>query len=115
MLELMAPILKALALTVLIEVPAAWLLGVRDRVDLALTALINCVTNPIVNFLLLVVNLFAPGGGAARIAVIAVLEIGAVVSEGLFYRRSLAYRKLHPMLLSLILNGLSFGLGLLIL
>lgn len=93
----------SLALTLLIELPVAWLWGLRGR-DLILAALVNVLTNPAVVLL----HQFFPAWGATL-----VLEAGAVLVEGWYYQR-FGQSARCPWLLSLSANALSFGLGLLI-
>lgn len=93
----------SLALTLVIEGAAAALWGLRGR-DLLLCALVNLLTNPAVVLL----HLLFPSPW-----VTAVLELAAVAVEALYYRRY-GERVRRPWVFSLIANGASFGLGLLI-
>ena len=101
-------LLVSLALTLAIEVPAAWLLGLRTRHMLGLAVLVNCLTNPLVVYLYW---LLAPAVSGA--AVWLPLEAAAVLTEGALYRVCGAPVR-HPFLFSLLLNALSYGLGVLI-
>lgn len=102
-------LLISLVLTVLIECPIGFALGMRKPGDVANMFLINAVTNPIVVYTSFVCSLLLGRTGA--IAVLAALEVGALVSEGLFYRKVNGKKKINPFLLSLILNGCSFAAG----
>jgi hypothetical protein len=94
----------SLALTLAIELPLAFLLGVRKGLDLLCVFLVNVVTNPA---LVLILNLVSMKG-IPPWYLIAVLELGAVAIESLFYHKCLSRCPLHPLLLSLILNGISY-------
>ena len=93
----------SLALTLAIEGAAALLWGLRGR-DLLLCALVNLLTNPAVVLL----HLLFPAPW-----VTAALELAAVAVEALYYRRYGEHIR-RPWVFSLLANGASFGLGLLI-
>lgn len=94
----------SLGLTLLIELPLALLLGLRKGLDLICVALVNVVTNPSVVLILNLVSL----RGTPPWYLIAGLELAAVAVEALFYRKCLSRCPLHPLLFSLILNGISY-------
>lgn len=93
----------SLGLTLLFELPVAWVWGLRGR-DLTLAVLVNVLTNPAVVLL----HQFFPAWGATL-----ALEVGAVLVEGWYYQR-FGLHTPRPWLLSLSANALSFGAGLLI-
>lgn len=94
----------SLGLTLLIEIPLGFLLGIRKGIDLLCVVLVNVVTNP---SLVLILNLSSLRG-IPPWYLIAILELAAVAVEALFYRKCLSRCPLHPLLLSLILNGISY-------
>ncbi len=94
----------SLALTLAIELPLAFLLGIRKGMDFLCVVLVNVVTNP---SLVLILNLFTLWG-VPPWYLIAGLEVAAVTVEALFYRKCLSRCPIHPLLLSLILNGISY-------
>ena len=99
----------SLALTLIIELGFALLCRRRGRA-LALVALVNVFTNPLVVEAALLWRYYALPGYAAAVAV---LELLAVWVEGLFYRKSrLGFSR--PYVFSMAANALSFGLGLLL-
>lgn len=105
-------ILLSLGLTLLLELPAAWLLGLRKKEDLLLVALVNIFTNPLV---VLTLNLYVRFAGfPPPWTLILPLEIFAVTAEWLIYRKGLSHAPLSPFVLSLILNGISYFGGLLL-
>lgn len=95
MLEIFA---LSLALTLLFELPVAWLWGLRGRQLVTILAA-NVMTNP----LAVALHLW----GIPQVPI----EIGVVLAEGLAY--SLHFEKC-PWLLALVSNALSWGLGLIL-
>jgi len=104
------PYLFALGLTAAVELALAALLGVRGVWDFLLILGANLLTNPPVNLLAELARTAAPRW---TVPAVILLEAGAVLGEWAVYRRLLDRGKLPPLLLSLILNGASFGAGLL--
>ena len=93
----------SLGLTLILELALALVWGLRGR-DLALCALVNVLTNPVV---VLLHTLFPAG------EVVLCLEAGAVLVEGAYYARYGA-RVPRPWLFSLCANLWSYSMGLLI-
>lgn len=97
----------SLALTVVIEGAAALLWGLRDRRELALTALVNCLTNPAAVLLRhAALGLWHWSG----LWTVLLLETAAVAAEWRCYRAfSLQLRR--PLVFALTANAASFGAG----
>lgn len=89
----------SLALTLLIELPLAYAWGLRRR-ELVTVLAANVMTNPLAVALHLT--------GLPQLPI----ELGVVLAEGFAY--SLHFEK-RPWRLSLVSNGLSWGLGLILL
>lgn len=87
----------SLGLTLLLELPIAYLWGLRGR-QLLTVAAANVMTNPLAVALYLI--------GSPQIPI----ELGVVIAEGFAY--SLHFDK-RPWLLALVSNALSWGIGLL--
>ena len=85
-------------LTLLIELPVCCLWGLRTREKLELAFLVNLLTNPAAVWL-------HTSAGIPQVPV----EILVVIIECYVYRQ---FKIKHPFLLSLLANGLSWGLGL---
>ena len=103
-----------LALTRTVELTLAFVMKIRSRRELAVIALANVLTNPVVNYCYYwAIYLFGSRSGYT-ILVIAALEIAAVVTEYLIYRPLLSFQRFGKLKLSLLLNGASFAAGLLI-
>lgn len=101
-------LLCALLLTEAIELPVARLCGVKGR-DLLFVVLANVMTNPAVNVLYAAATVFTK---LPMVAVLAALEIAAVVAEWIVYRYATGAKR--PFLVSLVCNAASFGAGLLL-
>lgn len=108
---------EALALTLVIELTIALMLKVRNKYDILFIALINCVTNPLINVIYAGILLFFRIEAYSLISyvVVFVLEIVVWLTEALFFKKMLEYKRMPGMLLSLILNASSFFIGLIIL
>ena len=84
-------------LTLLIEFPVCYLMGLRSRDQLELVFLVNLLTNPAAVWL-------HTSAGIPQIPV----EILVVITEYYVYRQ---FQEAHPLRLSLLANGISWGLG----
>lgn len=104
-------LLLSLSLTLVIELGAALLCGVRARRDFLLIFLVNVLTNPP---LVLTLDLFYLAKGMPPWYLIAALELTAVGVEGLLFYRRLQYNCMPPFCMSLLLNAISFLGGLLL-
>ena len=106
------PLLFCLLLAIVIETATAFLLGVRTRRDLRLVAYVNCITNPTVVYIMLWV-LLLHSRTIYWLAVI-VLELTVVWAEYKLYKKFLENARISPLLLSVICNVVSYGVGVLI-
>lgn len=88
----------SLGLTLLLEVPFAWVWGLRSRHNLTVAVLANGLTNPAV---VLLHGLGAP---------VLPLEAAAVAVEALYYR-ACGESVRCPLLLALCANGWSYSIG----
>ena len=87
-------------LTLLIEFPVCYAMGLRKRDQLELVFLVNLLTNPAAVWL-------HTSAGIPQIPV----EILVVIIEYYVYHQ---FRQAHPLRLSLLANGISWGLGILL-
>ena len=85
-------------LTLLIELPVCYLLGLKSRDQLELVFLVNLLTNPAAVWL-------HSSAGIPQIPI----EVLVVIIECYVYHQ---FRQPHPLRLSLLANGISWGLGL---
>ena len=100
---------RCLILTIIIEEEISLLFKVKNKKDLLNVVLVNVLTNPLV--VSLPIFMLFRYGLLAKYISLAVLEILAVIVEGLIYSKVLEYRKINPYLLSLILNSCSYLVG----
>ena len=114
MSDILLPLIFSLVLTLAVELPLALLLKVRRVKDLLVIALVNILTNPVVNFCYYAAILLFSEYSVITYIILAVLEIAAVIVEFLFYRRLLSYDRIGKLKLSIILNSASFLAGLLL-
>lgn len=108
MMLLKMHLLRPLFMTLLIELGLAAFFGVRSRKGLIGVGLINCITNPLVNVILLCMRFYLPYVWSVR--AIPLLEGIVVVGEAVLFRYCLENIR-FPLLFSLGLNGASFFLG----
>ena len=103
--------IKCLICTIIIEVFVAFIIGLRKK-DIIYVILVNIMTNPlVVSFPILMLVRF---GINERYISLVILEILALISEGFVYKKVLTYKKLNPYLISIILNVLSYCIGIVI-
>lgn len=100
---------RAVILTVIIEICASLIIGIRNKKDLLNIILVNIMTNPLVNSITIFLNFYF--GIFSRNVGLIILEILAVISEGFVYKKYLKFNKINPYVLSLILNGFSYFIG----
>ena len=100
---------RALLITIILELVIAIIIGIKDKKDLLNVVLANAITNPFVTLVPIIVNL--KYGYVARNIVFYVLEVLVVFIEGFIYKKVLKFKKLNYLLISLILNIASFGIG----
>ena len=99
-----------LFLTLIIEVPVAFLLGVRKPRDVETVMLTNVVSNPVFVTTVFLLLHFHIINGTFNI-VILFLEIVVSVAEGFVYRRFIREGKINPFVLSFLANACSFAVG----
>ena len=107
-------LLTALALTEAVELPLAALLGLRTRRALTTVALINLLTNPVLNYLGWVLARFGDGAAApaTAIPVLVAAEAVVVLIEWRLLLWVLGGASRRMLLVSLALNTASAGAGL---
>jgi hypothetical protein len=103
--------LLALLLTVVIEAGVAWLFGLRTTRSQLAVAMINVMTNPLLNLLLL---LLAWLGVPVTLPLVALLEVPVVLAEWGLLVYVFAGTKGRRLALSVAANAASFLSGVLI-
>ena len=101
--------IKCLLCTIIIECIIGFIIGVRNKKDFLNIILVNIVTNPIVVSVPIYVMINYDYN--ARYTTLYILEVLAVIVEGLIYSKVLKYKKINPFLISLILNLGSYFIG----
>ena len=107
---LLSSLAISLLATLVLEAGFFWLTGKRNKRDFLLLVLVNLVTNPVVVLLLYLTYWFT---NLNYIAVTVVLELSAVLVEGLYYKKFGQEFK-RPFLFSLGANAFSYGIGLIV-
>lgn len=102
----------SLVSTIVIEILVSLIIGIRDRKDILNVFLVNILTNPLVVSISYLVNLRY--GLIRKNIVLVFLELSAVLIEGFIYKRVLEYKKINGYLTSLLLNIVSYSLGIII-
>lgn len=102
-------LIRCLLLTIVIELIVALILSVRDKKDIINIILVNVITNPVV--VMTQTLLYVKFGSSIELIGIIILEILVVLVEGLIYKKVLDFKKINPLLLSLLLNASSFFIG----
>ena len=105
-------LLRSLLLTLVIELFLAAALKMHSGKDLLIVALANILTNPIVNYCYYWAIYFFSAYSIYTILILLALEVFAVFTEYLIFKRLLSYDRIGKLKLSLILNGVSFMIGL---
>lgn len=106
--------LRNLLLTIIIELGIAILLGIREKKDILNIIVINCITNPILNYIMMVV-LYLTSNNLIIYSLLFLFEIIVIIIEYLFYRKKLLFKNINLLLLSIILNISSVIVGFIIL
>ena len=92
----------SLLLTLLLELPAVWVMGLRQRKTILLGILVNLLTNPAAVYLHLI--------GIPQIPIeIVVITVEAVVYG--WFSRDENWRIPHPVRLAVIANLISWSIG----
>ncbi|MBQ6559602.1 MAG: hypothetical protein IJL85_02105 [Erysipelotrichaceae bacterium] len=102
--------LKPLLLTILFEMIAAYIMGLRTKKELLLTILVNIITNPLLVYFSLIL-MYHLGIKTGTILTYAILEPLVIYVEYLIYISCLSDR--NCLFLSIVLNLVSIIGGLL--
>lgn len=101
---------RSLMMTLVLELLFCVIVKVRGKKDLFLAVLVNVLTNPFVVLTFYLTRFYTDWN---RVLVVGVLEMGAVIAEGICYQKFGARIK-HPYLLSIGANVFSYSTGLLL-
>ena len=113
MIKLVLQMFINLVLTIFIELGISLLLGIRKRNDINNIIYINCITNIVLNYIINILSIIFYKNIFIVYVILGILEILVIFIEYIYYKNNLKY-KINPLLLSIILNTLSFTIGLFI-
>jgi len=112
MANLVIIVFLCFAMTVVIESGVAFALGYRSHRDLKCVFLVNVITNPALNFILIAHNIFM--GKSPSELLIFVLEALIVIIEWRLLAKATNHGSKKMFLLSLAMNSASYLIGLLL-
>lgn len=102
-------LIVSLLVTIIIELIVARLFGFRKKHELLVVVLINLITNPVLNYLILLKNYTATNYQTEALSpFVVVLEIIIVIIEWLLLRFALNNKSTKLFLFSLVANACSF-------
>jgi len=105
-MELIKALLISLIATIALEALVFYASGKHDRKDLLLLVMVNIVTNPAVVLL----YWFASDAGLNLALTTLVLEAGAIITEGCYYKRYGRHFP-RPFRFSIVANVFSYSIG----
>lgn len=112
-INILIQMLCNLSLTIIIELGIALLLGIKEKKDILNLIVINCITNPILNYIMMVV-VYLTSNNVIIYFLFFLFEIMVIDLEYRFYKKKLVFKKISLLLLSIMLNISSLILGLII-
>ena len=112
MIEFLTSSAEALILTIAVELTVAWLFGLRSKKELLTIVLVNVITNPLLNYLLMVNSHFRLISQTKVLMLF--LEAGIVIVEWRLLVWALAQKANKMLALSAVMNASSFIAGLLL-
>ena len=92
----------SLILTLLIELTISYILGIRKNEDIQVVIWANILTNPIVVFTANCISLI--NNNVIYNIVVMILEISAVITEAIIFKKFLDFKEKSPLLISIINN-----------
>lgn len=101
-----------LSITLFIECITAFLAGYREKRFILVLILVNVITNPVINYIMLVVSML--GGNKGYYTVLMILESAAVLSEWKLLDYTFPGRSRSFLILSVVMNSASYLAGLFI-
>ena len=112
-INILIQMLCNLSLTIIIELGIALLLEIKEKKDILNLIVINCITNPILNYIMMVV-VYLTSNNVIIYFLFFLFEIMVIDLEYRFYKKKLVFKKISLLLLSIMLNISSLILGLII-
>ena len=112
-INIFSRMLLSLSLTIIIELLLALLIGIRKKSDILNIIIVNCITNPVLNYIMMVIVCLCSTSTIIYLFLF-FFEIIVMYVEYNFYRNKLKFREINLLLLSIILNFSSVVLGFII-
>jgi hypothetical protein len=104
--------LFALLITIAVECLTAFVLGYREKVQIYIVVLVNVITNPLLNYILMVMRFIWHAN--VNIYLIMLLEAAVIIIEWRIMAYALRVESKKLLILSAVMNGVSYGVGVLI-
>lgn len=101
-------IISIMAINLFIEVIVAFIIGVRNKWDISMVGIINLISNPIMNSLLIPIRKWYYFNNIFNYLIVLIFELIVIVLEGLFFKKYFTKTKKNPFILSAIINIVSF-------
>lgn len=105
-------LIMSLILTLIIELIVSIFLGIRSKENIKVIVCANICTNPVVVYVSNCVYML--NNDLLNSGVVAILEFLAVFVEFIIYKKFLNFDKISPLIISLVCNAISFGMGVII-
>ena len=102
-------LLKSLTKTLIIELIVSVILGIKDKHDIKVIICANIITNPVIVYITNCIMLF--NNMILYFYIVIILEIIVFIVEFIIYKKCLKFDKISPIIISLINNLSSFGIG----
>lgn len=101
-------IISIMIINLLIEVIVAFIIGVRNKWDISMVGIINLISNPVMNSLLIPIRKWYYFNNIFDYIIVLIFELIVIVLEGLFFKKYFTKKKKNPFILSAIINIVSF-------
>ena len=105
-------LLKSLTKTLIIELIISIILGIKNKDDIKVVICANIITNPVIVYITNCIMLF--NNMILYFFIVIILEIIVFIVEFIIYKKCLKFDKISPIVISLINNLSSFGIGVII-
>ena len=105
-------LLSSLTKTLMIELIISIILGIKNKDDIKVIICANIITNPVIVYITNCI-MFSNNMILYFYSVI-ILEIVVFIVEFIVYKKYLKFNKISPIIISLVNNILSFGIGVII-
>ena len=98
-------LIRNLLLTIIIELAISLILGIKEKKDINNIIIINCITNPILNIILLIIMYFI-SNNIIIYSLIFIFEIIVIYLEYLYYKNRIIFKNINHKMIHLFYNQL---------